>query len=127
MVLTAQKIAVTVNSRQHQGISVPKHKIIRTVFVAQYGSDVFCSGNTKISDSLSAIRYFSFKGRGQRGNHGERHKDREPRRCLRSKLALSLAEGKRSKVLSPSAPAKKKAKSNFDLAFFSEINPLRDL
>jgi hypothetical protein len=27
----------------------------------------------------------------------------------------------------PSAPAKKKAKSNFDLAFFSEINPLRDL
>ena len=46
MALTARKIAVTVNSRQHQGISVPKDKKIRTVFVAQYGSDVFCSGNT---------------------------------------------------------------------------------
>ena len=47
MALTARKIAVTVNSRQNQGISVPKDKKIRTVFVAQYGSDVFCSGNTK--------------------------------------------------------------------------------
>ena len=46
MALTARKIAVTVNSRQNQGISVPKHKIIRIVFVAQHGSDVFCSGNT---------------------------------------------------------------------------------
>ena len=53
MVLTARKIAVTVNSRQCQGISVPKHKIIRTVFVAQYGSDVFCSGNTTKNALLS--------------------------------------------------------------------------
>ena len=50
MALTARKIAVTVNSRQHQGISVPKDKKIRTVFVAQYGSDVFCSGNTNKTD-----------------------------------------------------------------------------
>ena len=47
MALADRKIAVTVNSRQHQGISVPKDKKIRTVFVAQYGSDVFCSGITK--------------------------------------------------------------------------------
>ena len=46
MALTARKIAVTVYSRQHQGISVPKDKKIRTVFVAQYGSDVFCSEYT---------------------------------------------------------------------------------
>ena len=57
MALTARKIAVTVNSRQHQGISVPKHKIIRTVFVAQYGSDVFCSGNTL--QGLSLLDYLS--------------------------------------------------------------------
>ena len=47
MALADRKIAVTVNSRQHQGISVPKDKKIRTVFVAQYGSDVFCSEYTK--------------------------------------------------------------------------------
>jgi len=47
MVLTARKIADTVNSRQHQGISVLSHKKSRTIFVAQYGSDVFCSGITK--------------------------------------------------------------------------------
>ena len=52
MALTARKIAVTVNSRQHQGISVPKDKKIRTVFVAQYGSDVFCSGNTCLTVDL---------------------------------------------------------------------------
>ena len=49
MALADRKIAVTVNSRQHQGISVPKDKKIRTVFVAQYGSDVFCSGITSLS------------------------------------------------------------------------------
>ena len=46
MVLTARKIAVTVNSRQYQGISVLSHKKSRTIFVVQYGSDVFCSGIT---------------------------------------------------------------------------------
>ena len=55
MALTARKIAVTVNSSQHQGISVPKDKKIRTVFVAQYGSDVFCSGNTKTIGMAFAI------------------------------------------------------------------------
>lgn len=59
MALTARKIAVTVNSRQHQGISVPKDKKIRTVFVAQYGSDVFCSGNTRKNQVEKRLGFFS--------------------------------------------------------------------
>ena len=58
MALTARKIAVNVNSRQHQGISVPKGKKIRTFFVAQYGSDVFCSGNTRKKQIAYAICFF---------------------------------------------------------------------
>ena len=53
MALADRKIAVTVNSRQHQGISVPKDKKIRTAFVAQYGSDVFCSEYTTKNALLS--------------------------------------------------------------------------
>ena len=66
MVLTARKIAVTVNSRQYQGISVPSNNKSRTVFVAQYGSDVFCSGITKKirvrknADFLCIIHYSLF-------------------------------------------------------------------
>ena len=52
MVLTDRKIADTVNSRQHQGISVLSHKKSRTIFVVQYGSDVFCSGITKNSENF---------------------------------------------------------------------------
>lgn len=71
MALTARKIAVTVNSRQHQGISVPKDKKIRTVFVAQYGSDVFCSGNTKNPSRKTWI--FSFAPQAQPHLHGTRN------------------------------------------------------
>ena len=46
MVRKPDRPRTTFCSHHYQGISVPKYKIIRTVFVAQYGSDVFCSGNT---------------------------------------------------------------------------------
>ena len=62
MVLTARKIAVTVNSRQYQGISVLSHKKSRTIFVVQYGSDVFCSGITKNPSRKTWI--FSFVPQG---------------------------------------------------------------
>ena len=71
MALADRKIAVTVNSRQHQGISVPKHKIIRTVFVAKYGSDVFCSEYTnEKSPLLVAMDFFHLAGQFYGGFEG---------------------------------------------------------
>ena len=62
MALTTRKIAVTVNSRQYQGISVPSNNKSRTVFVAQYGSDVFCSGITKRKEvDAEALASFLFR------------------------------------------------------------------
>jgi len=58
MVLTARKIAVTVNSRQYQGISVPSNKKSRTVFIAQYGTDVFCSGIKRKKPFAKADGFF---------------------------------------------------------------------
>ena len=48
MVLTARKIAVTVNSHHRQGISVSSRQKSWTVFVRWPCMDLFCSGNTKI-------------------------------------------------------------------------------
>ena len=61
MVRKPDRPRTTFCSHHHQGISVPKHKIIRTVFVAQYGSDVFCSGNTKNPSRRERTLKDSFK------------------------------------------------------------------
>ena len=67
MVLTARKIAVTVNSRQYQGISVLSHKKSRTIFVVQYGSDVFCSGITELPRVSAGVLIFIYTTWGTAG------------------------------------------------------------
>ena len=54
--------------------------------------DQFCSGITKITDSLLAIGYFSFGGAEEARTHGERSEAR--RRLLANSRFVSLKASK---------------------------------